>query len=192
MGWWVASKSASWCSIFQAWLMSTDITSIEELSLFLSLGGKWITCWIFHGNFPFEESQCWLSILQWLTGSRRRMYNVASLLTWTLIVQQHLWERNLEFKHDWRRTTTCYLPHCHRLQLAIVQAACSTRGIKHVYTTPTTLWKFFYHSQGDIKVSRRCTKYWTSLSLKFRNFMTLCWYPTKNVLQLWSDSMIWL
>ena len=36
--------------------------------------------------------------------------------------------------------------HCHLLQLACVQAAKSISGIKHVYVTLTTLWKFFYHS----------------------------------------------
>ncbi len=36
--------------------------------------------------------------------------------------------------------------HCHQLQLACVQAANSTEGIKHVYTTLTTLWKFFHNS----------------------------------------------
>ena len=36
--------------------------------------------------------------------------------------------------------------HCHKLQLACVQSANSTEGIKHVYTTPTTLWKFFHYS----------------------------------------------
>ena len=36
--------------------------------------------------------------------------------------------------------------HCHRLQLACVQAANHTTGIKHMYTTLTTLWKFFYYS----------------------------------------------
>ena len=36
--------------------------------------------------------------------------------------------------------------HCHRLQLACVQAANPTTGIKHVYTTLTTLWKFFHYS----------------------------------------------
>ena len=34
--------------------------------------------------------------------------------------------------------------HCHKFQLAIVQAANSTDGIKHLYTTLTPLWKFFY------------------------------------------------
>ena len=33
--------------------------------------------------------------------------------------------------------------HCHLLQLACVQAANSTPGIKQVYITLTTLWKFF-------------------------------------------------
>ena len=36
--------------------------------------------------------------------------------------------------------------HCHLLQLACVQAANSTPGIKHVYITLTTLWKFFQYS----------------------------------------------
>ena len=36
--------------------------------------------------------------------------------------------------------------HCHRLQPACVQAANHTTGIKHVYTTLTTLWKFFHYS----------------------------------------------
>ena len=36
--------------------------------------------------------------------------------------------------------------HCHLLQLACVQAANSTAGIKHVYITLTTLWKFFHYS----------------------------------------------
>ena len=35
---------------------------------------------------------------------------------------------------------------CHVLQLASVQAANVTPGIKHVYTTLMTLWKFFHYS----------------------------------------------
>ena len=33
--------------------------------------------------------------------------------------------------------------HCHVLQLASVQAANATPGVKHVYTTLMTLWSFF-------------------------------------------------
>ena len=36
--------------------------------------------------------------------------------------------------------------HCHILQLACVQAANETPGIKHVYVTLTALWKFFHYS----------------------------------------------
>ena len=36
--------------------------------------------------------------------------------------------------------------HCHLLQLACVQAANRTTGIKHMYTTLSTLWKFFHYS----------------------------------------------
>ena len=34
---------------------------------------------------------------------------------------------------------------CHVLQLASVQAANATPGIKHVYTTQMMLWKFFHY-----------------------------------------------
>ena len=36
--------------------------------------------------------------------------------------------------------------HCHLLQLACVQAANNINGIKHVYVTLTSLWKFFHYS----------------------------------------------
>ena len=36
--------------------------------------------------------------------------------------------------------------HCHILQLACVQAANETPGIKHVYVTLTALWNFFHYS----------------------------------------------
>ena len=35
---------------------------------------------------------------------------------------------------------------CHFLQLAYVEAVNSTPGIMHVYTTLTTLWKYFHNS----------------------------------------------
>ena len=36
--------------------------------------------------------------------------------------------------------------HCHLLQLACIQAANHTEGIKYVYITSITLWKFFHYS----------------------------------------------
>ena len=41
--------------------------------------------------------------------------------------------------------------HCHLLQLACVQAANSTNGIKHVYVTLTALWKFFHYSPKRVE-----------------------------------------
>ena len=49
---------------------------------------------------------------------------------------------------------------CHVLQMASVQAANATPGIKHVYTTLMTLWKFFHYSpkrtviKGDSESTR--------------------------------------
>ena len=41
--------------------------------------------------------------------------------------------------------------HCHLLQLACVQAANSTKGIKHVYVTLTALRKFFRYSPKRVE-----------------------------------------
>ena len=53
-----------------------------------------------------------------------------------------------EFKEGWKSS---HLMHylstvSHVLQLASAQTANATPGIKHVYTTQMTLWKFFHYS----------------------------------------------
>ena len=45
--------------------------------------------------------------------------------------------------------------HCHLLQLACVQAANSTAGIKHVYVSLMALWKYFLYSPKEQNISRR-------------------------------------
>ena len=42
--------------------------------------------------------------------------------------------------------------HCHLRQLARVQAANSTTKIKQVYTTLTTLWKYFHYSPKELNL----------------------------------------
>ena len=49
--------------------------------------------------------------------------------------------------------------HCHKLQLACVQSANSTEGIKHIYTTLTTLWKFFHYSPKRCQNLKEIRKY---------------------------------
>ena len=48
--------------------------------------------------------------------------------------------------------------HCHMLQLACVQVANETPGIKHVYVTLTSLWKFFDYFPKRAE-SLRCSTY---------------------------------
>ena len=48
--------------------------------------------------------------------------------------------------------------HCHVLQLASVQAANATLGIKHVYTTLMTLWKFFHYFQKRAETLKKIQK----------------------------------
>ena len=44
--------------------------------------------------------------------------------------------------------------HCHLLQLTCVQAANDINGIRHVYVTLTSLWKFFHYSPKRAKCLR--------------------------------------
>ena len=48
--------------------------------------------------------------------------------------------------------------HCHKLQLACVQSANRTEGIKHMYTTLTTLWNFFSLFTKEMSESERDTE----------------------------------
>ena len=63
--------------------------------------------------------------------------------------------------------------HYHRLQLKIVQVAISTQGIKLVYSTLTTFWKFFYRSPKRCESFKEVLDVLTSLSWKMRNLLTL-------------------
>ena len=56
--------------------------------------------------------------------------------------------------------------HCHVLQLASVQATNATPGIKHVYTTLMTLWKFFHYSPKRAESLKEIQKVLDLLELK--------------------------
>ena len=53
--------------------------------------------------------------------------------------------------------------HCHSqvLQLASVLAANATPGVKHVYLTLMTLWKFFHYSPKRAKLLMEIQKVYT-------------------------------
>ena len=57
--------------------------------------------------------------------------------------------------------------HCHVLQLASVQAANATPGIKHVYTTLMMLWTFFHYSPKRAESLKEIQKVLELPELKF-------------------------
>ena len=99
----------------------------------------------FMGSLPLKKAMLNPSILHSLTGSRRRAYNVASLLAWALMVQQCLGKKSGVQARPKKNAPHTIFIYCH-CQLAIVQSANSAQGIKQVYTTLTTSRKFFYGS----------------------------------------------
>ena len=74
--------------------------------------------------------------------------------------------------------------HCHRLQLAIIQATNSTQGIKHVYPTLTTLWKFFYSFPKRSESLMAVQKVLDLSELKIAKPSDTGWLAHENVLQL--------
>ena len=65
--------------------------------------------------------------------------------------------------------------HCHQLQLACVQAANATAGIKHVYVTLTTLWKFFHFSPKRAQSLKEVQKVLDLPELKIVKPSDTCW-----------------
>ena len=127
----------------------TDVTTIEELSIFC----RWIEDGVPVEHFieivPMKKADAesiHAALVECLRGKNMHLYRIVGMgfdgaATFSgsrTGVQSRLREQSPHaiFVH-------C---HCHRLQLACVQAANATAGIKHVYITLTTLWKFFHYS----------------------------------------------
>ena len=65
--------------------------------------------------------------------------------------------------------------HCLGLQLASVQAANDTPGIKHVYTTLMTLWKFFHYSLKRAESLKEIQKVLDLPEVKIVKPSDTCW-----------------
>ena len=65
--------------------------------------------------------------------------------------------------------------HCHVLQLASVQAANASPGIKHVYTTLMTLRKFFHYSPKHAESLKEIQKVLDLPELKIVKPSDPCW-----------------
>ena len=119
----------------------TDVTTIEELT---------ICCWVASG-VPEEH---FIEILPLKKANAESIYSA---------LVEYCREKNIQFrrligmgfdgattfsgdKTGVQRRLLFVHCRCYVLQLASVQAANATPGIKHVYTTLMTLWKFFHYS----------------------------------------------
>ena len=69
---------------------------------------------------------------------------------------------------------------CHVLQLASVQAANATPGIKHVYTTLITLWKFLHYSPKRAKSFKEIQKVVDLPELKIVKLSDTRWLAHKH------------
>ena len=65
--------------------------------------------------------------------------------------------------------------HCHRLQLACVQAANHTTGLKHMYTTLSTLWKFFHYCPKRAECLKEVKRVLDLPELKIIRPSETCW-----------------
>ena len=127
----------------------TDISNVEELSLFC----RWETDGVTEEHFleilPLKkadaESIC-STIIECLKGKNLQVSKIIGMGfdgARTFSGNRSGVQTRLKKYAPYAMYVHC---HCHLLQLACVQAANSTPGIKHVYTTLTALWKFFHYS----------------------------------------------
>ena len=73
---------------------------------------------------------------------------------------------------------------CHVLQLASVQAANATPGIKHVYNTQMTLWKFFHYSPKRAESLKEVQKVLHLPELKIVKLAGTRWLAHEHCIQV--------
>ena len=128
----------------------TDISTIDVNSL--SLSGGWTACWALHGVHwrrliltPFmklwllEEERC---------DDQQHDWNG---IWWSSYI---FWETHWSSSPFKKEFTSLNFVHCHCHLLQLAQASNSTHSIKHVYTTLTTLWKYFHYSPKQAECLR--------------------------------------
>ena len=147
----------------------TDVTTVEELSIFC----RWV-----EDGVPVEH---FLEIVPLKSADAKTIYS-------TLV--EFLKEKNIQIrklvgmgldgaatfsgKHKGVQSLLKKnLPHavfvhchCHLLQLACVQAANNINGIKHVYVTLTSQWKFFHYSPKRAECLKEVQRVLDLLELK--------------------------
>ena len=127
----------------------TDITTIEELSIFCRRVEDGVPVEHFFGIVPIKKADA-MTIHSTLI----KFLNEKEIQPSKLVGMGFDGAATFSGKHNGVQSLlkknsphALYVHcHCHLLQLACVQAANNTARIKHVYTTLTSLWKFFHYS----------------------------------------------
>ena len=135
----------------------TDIATIEELSIFCRWMEDGKPVEHFMDIIPLKKADAesiYSLLVDWLT---KRNIQLGKLVGMGFDGAATFSGKNTGVQARLRENS----PHalfmhcrCHLLQLACVQAANKTNGIKHVYTTLIALWKFFHYSPkrtGNLK-----------------------------------------
>ena len=127
----------------------TDMTTIEELSIFFRWVEDGIPLEHFLEIIPLKATDATTIYFAIINYFKDKQIHISKLVGMgfdgaSTFSGKHNGVQSLLKKHSPHAVFVhC---HCHLLQLACVQAANDTSGIKHVYVTLTTLWKFFHYS----------------------------------------------
>ncbi|XP_065892412.1 zinc finger MYM-type protein 1-like [Dysidea avara] len=127
----------------------TDVTTIEELSVFCRWEENGVPVECFLEIIPLKKADAksiYLAIVKCLKEKNLQVSNIVGMGfdgASTFSGKKTGVQARLKKHSPHALFVHC---HCHMLQLACVQAANSTPGIKHVYITLTTLWKYFHYS----------------------------------------------
>ena len=152
LGTWVEESTLKWlqkASVFSVMADEcTDITAVEELSVFCHWEEDGTLVKYFLVIVPLKKADAerkYLGLVKCIKDKHLQVGNIVGMGfngAATSSGKKTGVQARLK-KHA--QHAVFVLCHCHLLQLACMQAAYSTTGIKHVYTTLTTLWKYFHY-----------------------------------------------
>ena len=127
----------------------TDITTIEELSLFFRWVENGEPVEHFFDIIPLKRADAesiYSTLIDWL---KLKGIQVSKLVGMGFDGAATFAGKNTGVQARLKKNSPHALYvhcHCHLLQLACVQAANRTAGIEHVYKTLMAMWKFFHYS----------------------------------------------
>ena len=162
----------------------TDISTVEELSIY----SRWVEDGVpvehFLGILPLKKTNAETIYSAIVSCLREKNIQLSKLVgmgfdgATTFSGKRSGVQMRLEANAPHALFVHC---HCHLLQFACVQAANNTNGIKHVYTTLTSLWKFFHYSPKRADTLKEVQQVLDLHELKMINLQTLVGWHMSDV-----------